>query len=344
MLADILAGEHEVVVATSPEEALSVLGRERLDAVVCDQVMPTMNGVALLQRSIALQPDAVRILITATDRVADAREAVNIAHVSRFLAKPLRPIEVVDSVSSALRERSLELEKRRLRGRLEEQNAVLERAFSEIRANEQRLEREVEARTRELKEAMAQLEELALRDGLTGLYNHRFFQEALKVELARAKRYQRVVSLLFLDVDHFKAYNDQWGHPAGDRVLQRLARILDGTEEVPAAGRGRSSDIAARYGGEEFVVILPETPKAGAALRANRLRAGVESSPFEGRESHPGGRLTVSVGVATWPEDAPTASALVEAADRALLRAKRAGRNRVEKAAAEPTGGAKGAK
>jgi len=211
----------------------------------------------------------------------------------------------------------------------------LERALSEVQDHERRLEHEVNAATAELRKAVEKLTELALRDGLTGLYNHRFFQEALTAELARSARHGRKVGLIFLDLDHFKNYNDMLGHPAGDELLIKLAKILTHTqanEEI--AIRGRASDVAARYGGEEFVIILPETDRAGALVRAERLRACVESFPFASGSVQPGGKVTVSIGVSAYPEDAVTKQALVEAADQALLRAKREGRNRVYAAAA----------
>jgi diguanylate cyclase (GGDEF)-like protein len=270
------------------------------------------------------------VLVTASERISDLKDAVNVARVHRFLSKPIRPVELPNVVAAVIRERALEAENARLLEALEEKNTLLTRALAQVQENELRLEREVEQRTRDLREAISELEKLALRDGLTGLYNHRFFQEALTTELSRAARYTKPVSLLFIDVDHFKSFNDINGHPAGDKVLKRLAAILTDTgeiEELPF--RGRASDITARYGGEEFVVILPETDRDGAAIRAERIRASLEAWNFPGQENQPDGNLTVSIGVASYPVDALTKGVLVEAADSALLEAKRAGRNRV---------------
>lgn len=330
MLRDILAADHDVLTASSGKQGQSLLERERLDAVVTDQMMPGVTGLELLREAIERQPDAVRILVTASDRIEDARDAINTARVSRFLTKPFRVLEVLEAVRGSLRERAYEQENRRLIGQLGERNRQLERALSEIQHQERRLEAVVLARTEELRRAVGVLEQLALRDPLTGLYNHRYFQEALSAEVARAARHGRKLSLLFLDVDLFKAYNDAHGHPAGDELLRNLARILTGTGDAPEIPiRGRASDVAARYGGEEFVVILPETEKDGAAVRAERLRAAVEAYPFPGREMHPSGRITVSIGVASYPEHAVSRQGLIEAADQALFRAKREGRNRV---------------
>lgn len=161
---------------------------------------------------------------------------------------------------------------------------------------------------------------LASTDGLTDLYNHRTFHERLAQEVARAKRYTRPLSLIMLDVDHFKKYNDTYGHPQGDIILREVARILKESS--------RTSDTVARYGGEEFAVILPETDQVSAQKIGQRLREKVEEHVFPGEECMPGGHLTVSVGVATHLSGG-TKEALLQAADQAMYTAKRAGRNRV---------------
>jgi diguanylate cyclase (GGDEF)-like protein/PAS domain S-box-containing protein len=170
---------------------------------------------------------------------------------------------------------------------------------------------------RALQKANAKLEELATRDGLTGLFNRRAFQERLEDAVADARRAKQSLSLLMLDVDHFKQYNDAFGHPAGDAVLRRVARVLEAAS--------READLVARYGGEEFVILLPNTDAAGTAPAAERLRAAVEAAPWTSRD------VTVSVGAATLADaaggDAPFL--LIDAADAALYAAKRRGRNRV---------------
>jgi two-component system, cell cycle response regulator len=169
---------------------------------------------------------------------------------------------------------------------------------------------------------------LASTDGLTDLYNHRTFQERLAQEVDRANRYARPLSLVMIDVDNFKIYNDTYGHPHGDMVLRELARLL---REM-----SRTSDIVARYGGEEFALILPETDRVRAQRIGHRLREQVEHHPFPGEEGLPGGALTISVGVATHTLTG-TKEALLQNADAALYRAKHAGRNRVCVAGEEPS-------
>jgi diguanylate cyclase (GGDEF)-like protein len=164
---------------------------------------------------------------------------------------------------------------------------------------------------------------LAARDGLTQLYNRRSFDDHLAKARAREERQGGRFAVLLLDIDHFKKLNDTFGHPAGDAALKHTARVLE--------SHLRQGDEAARYGGEEFAVILPGADAAGAAPLAERVRAAIEGSQvvFEGARL----AVTVSVGVAAWPEDGREIEALLAAADRALYSAKQEGRNRVASAA-----------
>ena len=219
------------------------------------------------------------------------------------------------------------------------------------------------------------VEHLAITDGLTGLYNHRYFYDRLAQEVARAQRYDLPLSLLMIDIDDFKAYNDRAGHRAGDALLRQLGVVLRSQTR-------QQIDLVARYGGEEFAVILPSTGVAGAARAGERLRDAINDSGLAGDNApdpraderaagapgaganeraagaalggdsgaaHAVGErirssvagqtfgtteqppvITVSVGVASLPEHATTADALVDQADAALYRAKRRGKNRVE--------------
>jgi diguanylate cyclase (GGDEF)-like protein len=328
LLFDILKRDFEVLSAPDGEQALALLKTQKVEAIISDQMMPEMNGVEFLRRSLELQPNAARMMVTASNSLEDAVSAINLAHVRRFVTKPFRPLDLISLVRGAVHEAQLEAENQRLVEEVTKKNKLLERALCEVQSQERKLELTVEQRTRELRAAMDELQDLALRDGLTGLYNHRYFQDALTAELARSARYGRVVTLIFLDVDHFKNYNDLHGHPKGDELLKVLARILKNTGEDPEIRiRGRVSDIPARYGGEEFVVILPEADKDGGLVRAERIRAQIEDFPLEGRERQPGGKVTVSIGVAAYPQDGLTKQDLIAAADQALYRAKREGRN-----------------
>jgi diguanylate cyclase (GGDEF)-like protein len=162
---------------------------------------------------------------------------------------------------------------------------------------------------------------LASTDGLTGLYNHRNFQQLLKEELSRAIRYRQSLSLVLFDVDDFKRFNDTYGHPDGDKVLKTVAEILRETL--------RKCDIPFRYGGEEFAAILPETAGEAAVLVAERIRQAIESQSRRQLPDYIAHGVTVSVGVACFPEAGQSVDSLLKAADSLLYRAKREGKNQV---------------
>ncbi len=162
---------------------------------------------------------------------------------------------------------------------------------------------------------------LSITDALTGLHNRRALEERLQEELRRAQRYHHPLSLIMADIDYFKQYNDTHGHPQGDVILRQVAGLLQ--------AQARETDFVARYGGEEFLIIMPETSKAAGMEMAERIRTGMGRNQFAHAETQPGGRLTISLGVAAFPEDLTGASDLLQKADNALYNAKHAGRDRV---------------
>lgn len=163
---------------------------------------------------------------------------------------------------------------------------------------------------------------LANIDELTEVYNHRFFHEQLQKIIDDAREKGEYVSLLFIDIDFFKIYNDLYGHLAGDKVLKDIGRLLK--------SHIRSGDIAARYGGEEFAVVLPKTIEDRALLIAEKIRKAAEKTIFEGEDGLPNGKLTVSIGVSSFPDKAKNKSDLINNSDEALYRAKFLNKNRVE--------------
>lgn len=182
---------------------------------------------------------------------------------------------------------------------------------------------EIIRKNRELEDANRQLELLAITDGLTGLYNKRHWLERVGgFEIIRARRGGHRLSVLMLDVDHFKHYNDRQGHLAGDRALKRITELLK--ENL------RLTDIPGRFGGEEFCVALLDTDLKAARQVAEKIRRVVEGENFPGGEEQPGGRLTVSIGVAELDRERDRLEDLLQRADEALYRAKEKGRNRVE--------------
>jgi diguanylate cyclase (GGDEF)-like protein len=171
-------------------------------------------------------------------------------------------------------------------------------------------------------ERSSMLERLSVTDHLTGLYNHRFLRNRLEEELNRSTRTGLNLSIVFIDIDFFKIYNDFCGHLAGDAALRKTADILRAFV--------RDMDIVVRYGGEEFCIVLPDTSKEEAVVVAERIRQEIEKEKFPNEENLPLGRLTASVGIASFPEDGHTFTTLVHSADLALYKAKANGRNRVE--------------
>ena len=165
----------------------------------------------------------------------------------------------------------------------------------------------------------AEVQELSITDGLTGLYARGYFLERLKQELVRSKHNNYSLSFLLIDVDNFKTYNDTYGHITGDAILKEIAKILKYSL--------RQIDMCARYGGEELCILLPETDREGSLLVAQRLRLSVEEARI--RVFNENIRCTVSIGVAGYPDDAQSPNGLIDQADKALYQAKAQGRNRV---------------
>ncbi len=295
MVGEVLSDEgYEVTLASSGEEALQAFRSGGYGLVITDVRMGGMSGVEVLKEIKLIDP-VVHIIIMTSHASIDSAVAVLKAGAYDYLIKPFEDLELVISAAKrAMQSVRLIMEKEVLVQTLKQKNSELERA------NER-------------------LQEIAVRDGLTGLFNHRYFQEILTKEAARAARHERDLSLLFLDVDDFKKYNDTYGHQVGDTLLKQLSGII--------MGAMREGDLVARYGGEEFVVILPETDKKYATQVAEKLRRLVEDHPFRGEESQPGGKVTVSIGVSSWKQDGRTAAALIQHADQGLYRAKGEGKN-----------------
>lgn len=194
------------------------------------------------------------------------------------------------------------------------------------------LEHLVSKRTADLENANSKLEKLALTDGLTGLYNHRHFMESFALELDRCDRYGHKLTFMIIDIDLFKNYNDTFGHLVGDEVLKSVATTLQGNV--------REVDFLARYGGEEFCIFLPEIDIEGATILAERQRESIEKAEFcaniaSASRKKGEGKVTISIGLSTFPDHASSVGELIKIADDALYAAKDNGRNRVEIAGAK---------
>ena len=300
VISQVLAEDgHEVTEAASGEEALRAFRACPFPVVMTDIVMGKMSGLDLLQELKLLDSETVVVLMTSHATIEAATSALRKGAYD-FLTKPFEDISQISAVVGRA------VDKAKL---VHEKTAMVEH---------------LQRTTRELETLNEQLQEMAVRDGLTGLFNHRYFRDRLEQEIHRCLRHGHVFSLVFMDVDRFKHFNDTHGHLEGDNLLRVLASLIK--------EHSRTSTIAARYGGEEFVQLVPEADREAALACAENLRGLIEEHPFEGGQTQPGGKLTMSLGVATFPDDGTDANALLQAADEALYRAKEEGRNRVRAA------------
>ena len=274
---------HEVALAQDGKAGLEAAKSGQPDIILLDLIMPVMDGYEVCQH---LKADEATqeipiIMVTSKAETSDKVKGLQMGALD-YVTKPFDEAELIARVNIHLKLRELYQE-------VQEQNRLLQ--------------------------------EMANRDGLTGLYNHRYFHEQLSQDFLRARRYHETISCVLLDIDFFKKFNDTYGHQTGDVVLRALSEVIERSI--------RESDLAARYGGEEFALIMYHTDKAAATEAAERLRQMVEDHEVKdnGNVLH----VTISVGVATFPhEKIHDAKELIEFADQALYKAKENGRNRVE--------------
>jgi len=297
----------------SAEESYAVLGlegddgRTDIELVLMDVELPGVRGYDACRRLRAEERlrDVPVLMVTANLGPEHVKEAFN-SGARDYIGKPVQEVELLARVGAAL------ALKREMDARRERENELL-------------------VLKRQLEEANAGLQRLSTEDGLTGLANRRAFDLRLHLEWQRACDAEAEVSVLLLDVDHFKAYNDRFGHPKGDALLKLIASAL-------AKCVHRPSDLIARYGGEEFVALLPATPATGALLLGEKMRLAVERlGVLRGNDQPTGPVVTISIGAATVRAAKGTNPADVVAfADEALYRAKASGRNQVQKADRAP--------
>lgn len=291
LLTTYLSAEgYQVISARDGQQAIEQVKSNHPDLVLLDVMMPALNGfeVCRLIKSDPKTKFTPVIMVTALNELSDKIKGID-SGADEFLTKPFHKLELLARVRSLLRQKELH--------------------------------DELQEKVAELEKARAELQQLAITDGMTGLFNYRHFKEQLEHELNRAHRHSLHLSLIMIDIDHFKHYNDTSGHPAGDDVLRDIGSLL--------RSNIRNIDVAARYGGEEFALILPDASKDAAKVVADKIRRLIEIHEFEFEELQPKGRLTISAGVATYPEDGNDVDPLVEVADKRLYLAKQAGRNMV---------------
>lgn len=329
LLRRIFEDEYEVHEAADGQEGLARARELGPAVVIADQRMPELTGVEMLSRLRAELPRTVRVLISGFNDYGPVVDAVNAANVHTYFEKPFHRDDIRTVVDALVRTAELESQRELLLERLQQAVRGLQDSNRQLQAKEADLERTVDERTealieanRRLRETNAQLERLAVRDSLTGLFNHRSLMEHLDLEVARSARYRRAFSLLFLDLDDFKQVNDRHGHRTGDEVLRHVSGLLgNGSQGL------RRSDFSARYGGEEFCVILPETSLDGGLVKAERICRAVQGYDWRAVKAELEQPITVSIGVASFPEHGETPSAILQVADEAAYEAKRRGKN-----------------
>ena len=284
---------------TDPELALQAVIDTRATVILQDLVMPGIDGLTLVRRYRARRETRdIPIIVLSTKEEPQVKSAAFAAGANDYLVKLPDAIELVARICYHSRS-YLSLQQR-------------DEAYRALRQSQQ-----------QLLETNLELQRLTHSDGLTGLSNRRYFDEYLGAEWRRACREGKSIGMLMIDVDHFKSYNDTYGHVAGDEVLKRVASTLTDVG-------GRASDLPARFGGEEFAVILPSATPVGIRLMAEKARLSIENLAIPHAGSSASSVVTVSIGVANvQPTDSDPPTMLIEAADAALYRAKRDGRNRV---------------
>jgi len=289
--------QHEVLEAGNGEEALERWNEGRPDLVLIDVMMPVMDGYEAARRMRAGgQEDWVPIIFLSSMEADQDLERAIEAGGDDYLVKPVSAVVLSAKIRAMHRLESM-------RKRLLDMS-------------------------RELAASNRQLEMLSRQDGLTGLANRRYFDAYLATELRRAVRSGEALSLVLIDIDYFKLYNDAYGHQGGDECLKRVAGSLQSVCQ-------RAADLAARYGGEEFVLVLPNTGTDGARIVANALSAAIAALAIPHAQSKVNALLTLSQGIATAPPGRELKpELLIEQADIALYRAKELGRNRAEAHAA----------
>lgn len=274
---------YKLSLARDGEETLSRLRGEKVDLLLLDILLPGIDGFEVCRRLKDEEPtrDIQIVVITCLQDMESKIKGLELG-VDDFLVKPINKFELRTRLKALLKKKKY----------LDRLHVNYETAIF-----------------------------YAITDRRTGLHNHGYFEHMLEAEIKRSLRHKHPVSLLMMDIDDFKQYNDRLGHLAGDEILSELGKLIK--KNI------REVDLGARYGGEEFAIILPYTDKGGAKIVAERIRQIISSHSFRPELRLPSKKLTVSIGIASFPSDSNSARELVQKADKALYAAKEQGKNRV---------------
>ena len=287
----LLSMEHEVLLAENGEQAISLFREQDPDLILLDVRMPGMDGYKLVKTLREIEPGWRPILFLSSSVDAESFAKGIDAGADDYLHKPIDKV-ILKAKLQAM-----------------ERLVIMRKQLLDI--------------TSKLAQEKEKIKLIANQDGLTGIANRRFLDQVLKQEFRRHKRAQKTLSLIMIDIDFFKSYNDYYGHLSGDDVLKNCAKKM--TKLISRAG-----DLVTRYGGEEFCVVLPDTELNGAKSFAETLRTGIEGLAIDRDDLEKWKYLTISLGVSSIkPDQDDTAQKLLNAADQALYQAKQSGRNQV---------------
>lgn len=337
---------HRLLEAADGEEGLAMVRAERPDLVLTDILLPNMDGYEFVHhvREDTRLPQPRVVFWAAAYLEEEARALARACGVSHVVTKPADSDTLANVINAALAEppphpgqpapgtshggSHLRLMASKLYQRvaeLEALNARLDRRAAEstnqLEVARSALQQEVTKRLwaeQELTQANVRLQDQAMRDALTGLLNRRYLEESLDREESRSRRSGQPLGVMMIDIDHFKRCNDTFGHAAGDAVLREVGQYM--------LSLARGEDILCRYGGEEFVLVMGHASPAALRERAESLRLGVQTLEIES-EGRRLGPVTLSVGIAIFPDHGNSGQAVLQAADAALYRAKQNGRN-----------------
>lgn len=282
---------YNIEMASTGIDAIKKVNQLSPSIIILDVVLPDMNGFQICKRlKSSKNTSFIPVILVTALRGDEERIKGTAAGADDFITKPYNRVELITRVKSLIRIKHL--------------HKTLEQKYYELEIVKEKLKK------------------LAVTDGLTGLFNYRAFKNQIHYEIMRSKRFDLPVSLLMIDIDYFKRYNDTFGHPNGDKVLKQFSELL--TINL------REIDTIARYGGEEFAIILPGTNKKASCIVAEKLRKLIEDTDFPLAKKLPKKKLTISIGIANFPDDVDNEENLILSADKALYKAKNNGRNRSE--------------